>query len=128
MSEKQPTKEMGWAERCSFKLDMVLSRLDSIISMLFHTKSVLTADEAAMYLGVTTGHLYRMVRKHDIPHSRPTNGKIYFQKADLEKWIKTKADIQNDGLTNDMSDMEEINGTADRQNEAEPPMTEMYIN
>ncbi len=73
---KQEDKEKSWGERCSYKLDMVLSRLDQIVSMLFHTKVVLTTEEAAMYLGITTGHLYQIVSKFNSPHSRPTNSKI----------------------------------------------------
>lgn len=88
--ENQKEKKTDWGERCSYKLDMVLSRLDRVMSMLFHTKALLTTEEAAMYLGITTGHLYRIVRKFDIPHSRPTNGKIYFKKEELDHWVAAR--------------------------------------
>lgn len=117
MNEKQAS-ETRWAERCSYKLDMVLSRIDKIISMLFHTKNVLTADEAAMYLGVTTGHLYRMARKHNIPHTRPTHGKIYFQKTDLDKWLQPESQLAA-GVG------EEIENIPEQENEY--PIPEMYI-
>lgn len=122
MSErKQEYKEKSWGERCSYKLDMALSRLDRIVSMLFHTKAVLTTEEAAMYLGITTGHLYRMVRKFNIPHTRPTNGKIYFRKEELDRWIASRTEVSE---TSEMADFE----TADDGNDAEAPMTDMYIN
>lgn len=76
-------------EKYSSKLDMVLSQLDRVISMLFHTKAVLTTEEAAMYLGVTTGHLYRLVKRYGIPYNRPSNGKLYFRKDDLDKWLES---------------------------------------
>lgn len=117
MNEKQAS-ENRWEERCSYKLDMVLSRIDKIISMLFHTKNVLTADEAAMYLGVTTGHLYRMVRKHNIPHTRPTHGKIYFQKTDLDKWLRPESQPEAEIR-------EEIENIPEQENEY--PIPEMYI-
>lgn len=75
-------------EQYASKLDMVLSRLDKVISMLFHTKAILTAEEAAMYLGVTTGHLYRLVKRYGIAYNRPSNGKLYFRKDDLDKWLE----------------------------------------
>ncbi|MCM1511327.1 MAG: helix-turn-helix domain-containing protein [Clostridium sp.] len=118
MNEKQQPAEKQWAERCSYKLDMVLSRIDKIISMLFHTKTVLTTDEAAMYLGVTTGHLYRMVRKHNIPHTRPTNGKIYFQKTELGKWLRPDAQPEAEFTENNQNIPEQ---------ETEHPIPEMYI-
>lgn len=86
---RQVTEEQ-WGERCSVKLDMVLSRMDQILSMLFYTKGTLTVMEAALYLGMTTGHLYKVVRKYNIPHSRPTNGRIFFNKEDLDRWIKSR--------------------------------------
>lgn len=118
---KQEDKEKSWGERCSYKLDMVLSRLDRIVSMLFHTKSVLTTEEAAMYLGITTGHLYRVVRKFNIPHTRPTNGKIYFRKEELDRWIESRIEVSE---ISEAADTE----TADDRNNAEAPMTDMYIN
>ncbi len=121
MSETKPNdKEATWAERCSYKLDMALSRLDRIVAMLFHTKSVLTSDEAAMYLGITTGHLYRMVRKYNIPHTRPTNGKIYFQKQKLDNWIGKRIEFSEEAPD---TDGDSITAIGD-----ESPMTDMYIN
>ncbi len=119
MSEPKPKdKEATWAERCSYKLDLALSRLDRIVSMLFHTKAVLTSDEAAMYLGITTGHLYRMVRKFNIPHTRPTNGKIYFRKHELDNWIGKRIET-----------CEEVSDSEDKSIDAagvESPVTDMY--
>ncbi len=118
---KQEEKEKSWGERCSYKLDMVLSRLDRIVSMLFHTKTVLTTEEAAMYLGITTGHLYRMVRKFNIPHTRPNNGKIYFKKEELDLWIASRTEVSETLETADT-------GNGDNNKDAEAPMTDMYIN
>lgn len=118
---KQEDKEKSWGERCSYKLDMVLSRLDGIVSMLFHTKAVLTTEEAAMYLGITTGHLYRVVRKFNIPHTRPTNGKIYFRKEELDRWIASRTEVSEALETADT-------GVADDNKDAEAPMTDIYIN
>lgn len=118
MSEKkQDAKERDWGERCSYKLDMALSRLDRIVSMLFHTKAVLTTEEAAMYLGITTGHLYRLVRKFSIPHTRPTNGRIYFNKAELDRWAASRTEA---------AETTEIDLSGEGSPEA--PMTDIYIN
>lgn len=119
--QKQEANEMSWGERCSYKLDMVLSRLDRIVSMLFHTKAILTTEEAAMYLGITTGHLYRMVRKFNIPHTRPTNGKIYFRKEELDRWIASRTEVSETFETEDPM-------AADDNKDDGQPMTDMYIN
>lgn len=115
--ENQKEKMTDWGERCSYKLDMVLSRLDRVLSMLFHTKALLTTEEAAMYLGITTGHLYRIVRKFGIPHSRPTNGKIYFKKEELDRWIASKTGTTE---TDDTDPSDSCDPVA--------PMNDLYIN
>jgi excisionase family DNA binding protein len=86
------TFDQQWAEQFSGKLDMVLSRLDNIVSMLFYNKDVLTADEAAMYLGLTKSSFYKVVRKYGIKCSRPTHGKKYFLRTDLEAWLKSRTE------------------------------------
>lgn len=90
----QTITENQWGERCSVKLDKLLSRIDKIIGLLFHLKSTFTVEEASLYLGITSSHLYKLVRKYSIPHSRPTNGRIFFNKEDLDKWVKSRMDIE----------------------------------
>jgi excisionase len=92
----QTIAETQWGERCSIKLDKLLSRVDQIISLLFHLKSTLTVEEASLYLGITSSHLYKLVRKYSIPHSRPTNGRIFFNKEDLDNWIKSRMEIESE--------------------------------
>ncbi len=115
--ENQKEKKTDWGGRCSYKLDMVLSRLDRVLSMLFHTKALLTTEEAAMYLGITTGHLYRIVRKFDIPHSPQTNGKIYFKKEELDRWVATRTG------TTETEDTDTSDSTGPMT-----PMNDLYIN
>lgn len=91
MKEQQQTvTDSQWGERCSVKLDKLLSRVDRLTGMFFHLKGTFTVEDAAMYLGITPNHLYKLVRKYDIPHSRPTNGRIFFNREDLDKWIKSR--------------------------------------
>jgi excisionase family DNA binding protein len=100
MNQSEMTEQMNapnqWAERCSQKLDMVLARLDAVVSMLFFSKEVLTADEAAMYLGLTKSTFYKVARKYSIRYSRPTHGKKYYKRADLDEWLRTH--VENTGV------------------------------
>lgn len=88
MNEQQIITDTQWGERCSVKLDKLLSRVDQLISMLFHLKGTFTVEDAALYLGITSSHLYKLMRKYDIPHSRPTNGRIFFNKEELDQMDK----------------------------------------
>ena len=58
------------------------------------SSSTFTVEDTALYLGITPSHLYKLVRKYDIPHSRPTNGRIFFSKEELDKWIKSRMVIE----------------------------------
>lgn len=75
MNEQQQTvTDSQWGERCSVKLDKLLSRVDQLIGMLFHLKGTFTVEDAALYLGITPSHLYKLVRKYDILTAvRPTD-------------------------------------------------------
>lgn len=56
-------------------------------NLVYCTKAVLTATEAAAYLGVSLSCLYKWTMNRVIPHSKP-NGKLcYFEREELEKWM-----------------------------------------
>ena len=50
-------------------------------------KDVLTAREAADYMGVTLQYLYRLTSARLIPHSKPTGKVLYFRRVELEDWL-----------------------------------------
>lgn len=52
-----------------------------------------------------------------IPHSRPTNGKIYFKKEELDRWIASKTGTTE---TDDTDSSDSIDPVA--------PMNDLYIN
>lgn len=49
-------------------------------------KTILGINDAADFLGLKKSYLYQLTSKKVIPHSKPNNKKIYFQKSDLERW------------------------------------------
>lgn len=56
-------------------------------NLVYCTKAVLTATEAAAYLGVSLSCLYKWTMNRVIPHYKP-NGKLcYFEREELEKWM-----------------------------------------
>lgn len=54
--------------------------------MSINTKEVLTAEEAAMYLGLSMSHLYRLTSLNQIPYSKPNGKLMYFRRTDIETW------------------------------------------
>lgn len=76
-------------------------KLDEIKSMLLGQKTVLTFDEATVYTGFSRSHLYKLTSSGKIPHSKPKGKMIFFDKAELTKWllqnpIKTADEIETE--------------------------------
>ncbi len=51
-------------------------------------KEVLTLEEASEFLGVSKSQLYKLTRTAAIPHYKPNGKYIYFDRAELVKWVK----------------------------------------
>lgn len=46
-----------------------------------------TLPEAAAYLGLSRGFLYKLTHAGRIPHYKPAGGKLYFTKEDLDGYL-----------------------------------------
>ena len=55
---------------------------------IFCTKEVLTADEAAAYMGISRSYLYKLTMKQQIPYSKPMGKLCYFNRKELEQWLQ----------------------------------------
>lgn len=61
-------------------------------------KKVLTASEAAMYLGWSMSYLYKKTAMKDIPHYCPMGKMLYFDREELEAWLKRNRVSSNDEI------------------------------
>lgn len=79
-------------------------KLDHIAELtLIGSKTVLNIEEAALFTGLSVGHIYRLTSGKKIPHFKKQR-KLYFKKADLEEWmleskILTEAEIRGKAST-----------------------------
>lgn len=64
-------------------------QLSHIEKTLLLKKDMLDSDEAAFYLGISRNRLYKIAKMYHINHYRPTGGKLYFSRVELDNWIKT---------------------------------------
>lgn len=51
-------------------------------------KNTFTTDEAALYIGISKDHLYKLVCTRQIPHYKPRGKMVYFDKTELDTWLK----------------------------------------
>lgn len=51
-------------------------------------KRVLTFDDVALLTGMSKSHLYKLTSTHQIPHYKPNGKNIYFDRVEIENWMK----------------------------------------
>ena len=69
-------------------LSLFHEQLDRIETAALGQKNVLTFDEAARYIGVSKSDLYKRTHLRTIPHFKPRNKMIYFDRVELENYLK----------------------------------------
>ena len=69
--------------------EKILTELEAIkqYSMLA-AKNVLNFDDAVVITGLSKSHLYKLTCTHQIPHYKPNGKHVYFDRAELEAWMK----------------------------------------
>ena len=55
---------------------------------IYCTKAVLTATEAAAYMGVSLSCLYKWTMERVVPHYKPNGKMCYFNRLELEQWLQ----------------------------------------
>lgn len=69
--------------------EMILSKLETIERYsLLAAKNVLTIDDVAVLTGMSKSHLYKLTCSRQIPFYRPNGKIVYFDRAELEGWLK----------------------------------------
>lgn len=81
----------------------IIERLERIEKSVLLSKNVLTFDEAVMFTGLAKSYLYKLTASGKIPHYKPSGKLIYFDRAELEKWmlrnpVKTAEEIEQQAI------------------------------
>ena len=63
---------------------------------LLAAKNVLCFDDVALLTGLSKSHLYKLTYSHQIPHYTPNGKQLYFDRKEIEDWMR-----QNKVATND---------------------------
>ncbi len=87
-------------------MEEIIERLNAIeqkIDALIVQKETLNFTEAARYLNLSKSHLYKLTSAKEIPHSKPRNKQVYFERRELDQWLlqnrqTTKAEIEQSAI------------------------------
>ena len=95
--------------------DEIVKRIEGIEKMLSEQtllkKEVLVSKEAAVYLGLSLGYLYKLTAKNKIPVYKPNDGKLYFRRMDLNHWMLSKRKTFKNSLKESASQFAPNNGS-----------------
>ena len=70
-------------------IEEIKKQLDRIERLtLLSAKNVLTFDDIVLLTGLSKSYLYKLTMKGDIPHYKPNGKVIYFDRAEVEDWMK----------------------------------------
>ncbi len=64
------------------------NRIDILTNAALSNKQTLTLEEAAIFIGVAISYLYKLTSKQEIPHFKPRGKMIYFDRSELEAWLR----------------------------------------
>ena len=92
----------------SKNMNEILKRLDRIeqlsVATTIATKNILNLEEVALLLGLSKSWVYKAVMERTIPHYKPNGKLVYFDKSEIEAWMKQ----------NRIATAEEINQEAEK--------------
>lgn len=55
---------------------------------LLAAKNVLCFDDVVLLTGLSRSHLYKLTCNHQIPHYKPNGKQLYFDRKEIEAWLK----------------------------------------
>jgi excisionase family DNA binding protein len=89
-------------------MDNLENRVSKLEQSLFIVKSILSFEEASEFLNLSKSYLYKLTSSGQIPHYKPQGKMLYFEKSELENWlrqnpIKTNHQIQQEAESHLMS-------------------------
>lgn len=69
--------------------EAIQQQLDRIErNSLLTAKKMLTVDDASLITGLSKSYLYKLTQSQQIPHYKPNGKFVYFDREDLEQWMR----------------------------------------
>lgn len=85
--------------------EIILNELAEIKQYtLLSAKNMLTFDDVILLTGLSKGHLYKLTCRHAIPFYKPNGKQIYFDKKEIESWLRqnrvaSKEELEHKAIT-----------------------------
>lgn len=70
-------------------VEIVMKQLNDIRKFsLLAAKNVLNMDDVVTLTGLSKGYIYKLTCKKEIPHYKPNGKLVYFDRQEIENWMK----------------------------------------
>lgn len=80
------------------------AKLDILANAVLSNKQTLSIDEAAIYAGLSVSYLYKLTSTQQIPHFKPRGKMIYFDRSELDGWLRQNRVKTTDEIDADAAD------------------------
>lgn len=71
------------------KIEQLKESIDEIKRYtLLSAKNVLNMSDVVLLTGFSKAYLYKLTCNHEIPHYKPNGKQLYFDRAEVEAWMK----------------------------------------
>lgn len=82
-------------------MERIINQLEEIKSLLQQSKSVLNADEACAFLGISKNYLYRLTAQGKLKYYRPFGKMIFFEREILlntlrQNGVKSQCEVSKE--------------------------------
>ena len=89
ISQDAPSSHNNIRKFFMFELKDIMEKLERIESLvMLGAKNVLSVEEVATLTGFSKSHIYKLTCYNEIPFYKPNSKNIYFDKAEIEAWMK----------------------------------------
>lgn len=68
-------------------IQVLLDKLDHLDETALAKKKVFNIANLAAYTGWSFSKIYKLTSSKIIPHSKPTNGSLFFDREKIEEWL-----------------------------------------
>jgi excisionase family DNA binding protein len=66
----------------------ISEKLDEILELIKSPKQLMNLEQLSEYTSLSKNFIYKLTSTHQIPFYRPTGKTIYFEKAEVDKWMR----------------------------------------
>jgi len=83
------------------KIEFQLNRIEDLLKV--RQAKPMDFKSACRYLNVSKSFLYKLTSKNQIPYYKPSGKLLFFEKAELTKWLLSKRSMTDSELKEDIN-------------------------